>query len=705
VNSDNEEYEIGRGTISALGVLTRSVVFQSSNANALVVFTSGLKHVINGIPQEFFTTVPTANYVPKADSGGKIDSAWLRNSLSRDYLRVTTFATTLDIDLENGSKQLVTLTNNVTLTLSNLRADGNILTLALKQGGSGSYTVTWFDDIIWPGGAPVQPSTAVGSITYYDFFLMTSGDIHYRPYGSSGGGGGGVDGPLATNVDAVAVWDITDGTLLRNSLVNIHAGANDKLEFLASFGAVIEVPDGGSMVFDLDQGNNFYTSLSTTRTFTVANASVGQVVNVFVENVNPLTVTWWDNILWSGKQGPTFGYTTDAWTLVTLLCYGVDSYSNPLFVELGRRGSALFDNQNKTFQNGVSGTIAEITKQVYTLSGNVTIPAPTGQEYGLEVTFINVNSTTVTLTAASSSLLSNQASQESPLVLDGQYQAVTLLGTPSGWILVNDTRQPQMSISTFTSTSTVPRNINYVRVADGIGAINLTLNNGYRGKILFVKKIGTGTVTVKNISASTLYIMSIDEEFAVFIYNSGWEIVLTGTAGTTTSGNGVRTLKASGLAATGDQITCDNTTKVFSSSYVLSAGAMSVGKRLKIKLGGTWNSSAGSGILYEIGVKFDDGTNLVLANWGGALLSYNISETGNFLVEGEIICSSTVNPVLGVFQIAGSQDLAKANTSPVRAVKSTSMAFNHSIANTIRPYAYANTAVVVDLRVFSIEGD
>lgn len=270
VNMDAFEWEIGHG-ICHLGTpntLTRSVVLESSNGGSAVSFSAGVKQVFCGIPQQFFSETAEGGYVPRANADGKITNDWLKNTIGYDYFKVVTYSSSIDIDMENGSKQLITLTGNPTLSLANMSANGDVFTIALKQDGTGGRTVTWFAGITWPGGSPVQPTSTANSITYFDFIRLANGTIYYRQFASAGGGGGGgVDGPVSSNIDAVAVWDDTTGTLLRNSLVNIHSSANDKLEYIASFSTIYALTSGDltgahsdQLLATGDTGNNGWTS-------------------------------------------------------------------------------------------------------------------------------------------------------------------------------------------------------------------------------------------------------------------------------------------------------------------------------------------------------------------------------------------------------------------------------------------------------------
>ncbi|HQV57967.1 MAG TPA: hypothetical protein PKV27_08135, partial [Ilumatobacteraceae bacterium] len=56
------------------------------------------------------------------------------------------------------------LTENVTFLAPNNPISGQVINLIIKQGGSGSYTVTWPDNFMFPGGTAPSLTSAVGSI-------------------------------------------------------------------------------------------------------------------------------------------------------------------------------------------------------------------------------------------------------------------------------------------------------------------------------------------------------------------------------------------------------------------------------------------------------------------------------------------------------------------------------------------------------------
>lgn len=73
---------------------------------------------------------------------------------------------TIDFDISAAKKQVVILGGNRTLTVSNVAADDAFI-IKLKQDGTGSRTVTWFDTISWPDNTAPTLSTAAG---HWDIF-------------------------------------------------------------------------------------------------------------------------------------------------------------------------------------------------------------------------------------------------------------------------------------------------------------------------------------------------------------------------------------------------------------------------------------------------------------------------------------------------------------------------------------------------------
>jgi hypothetical protein len=98
----------------------------------------------------------TDEYVIERSTG----SAWEVYAIKRKAYNAGNSSTAITLDWSNGLTQLLTLTGNCTVTLSNPQ-DGFTHVLALKQDGTGSRTVTWPSAVKWSGGsAPTLTTTA-----------------------------------------------------------------------------------------------------------------------------------------------------------------------------------------------------------------------------------------------------------------------------------------------------------------------------------------------------------------------------------------------------------------------------------------------------------------------------------------------------------------------------------------------------------------
>lgn len=78
---------------------------------------------------------------------------------------VTSTSNAATADYTSGQHVAITLSENIsTLTLSNPPATGRVgaWVFYLKQGGSGSYTVTWPASVKWAGGTTPTLTTTVG---------------------------------------------------------------------------------------------------------------------------------------------------------------------------------------------------------------------------------------------------------------------------------------------------------------------------------------------------------------------------------------------------------------------------------------------------------------------------------------------------------------------------------------------------------------
>lgn len=95
----------------------------------------------------------------------------VQNSVSGDII----------IDLNEGNSQKIVVTGNITgVEITGVPAAGEegSLTLYVVQGGSGSYSIEWPLNILWPNGVRPQTSTAVDSLDVYVFKTIDGGTIY-----------------------------------------------------------------------------------------------------------------------------------------------------------------------------------------------------------------------------------------------------------------------------------------------------------------------------------------------------------------------------------------------------------------------------------------------------------------------------------------------------------------------------------------------
>lgn len=106
-------------------------------------------------------------------------SAWVNTAhVGSPAVAAGNSGTTKTLDWNSGNNQLLTLTDNCTLTLSNPK-DGFTYVIALKQDGAGSRTVTWPAAVKWAGAAAPTLTTTAGRV---DLVRLT----YFAALGASG---------------------------------------------------------------------------------------------------------------------------------------------------------------------------------------------------------------------------------------------------------------------------------------------------------------------------------------------------------------------------------------------------------------------------------------------------------------------------------------------------------------------------------------
>lgn len=83
-----------------------------------------------------------------------------------------TYASTISLNVDSeasgGKKHYVEITGNPTFTLANA-SNGDIFMVAIKQGTTGSHTVTWFSGILWVDGVEPTLTTTAGKVDIFIF--------------------------------------------------------------------------------------------------------------------------------------------------------------------------------------------------------------------------------------------------------------------------------------------------------------------------------------------------------------------------------------------------------------------------------------------------------------------------------------------------------------------------------------------------------
>lgn len=85
-------------------------------------------------------------------------AAGARSNLGVDGLTTDVDGATVTFDMAQNSRHIVVLGDNRTLAVTNV-AIGQAFMIILKQDNSGNRTVTWWANILWPGGTPPTLTT------------------------------------------------------------------------------------------------------------------------------------------------------------------------------------------------------------------------------------------------------------------------------------------------------------------------------------------------------------------------------------------------------------------------------------------------------------------------------------------------------------------------------------------------------------------
>jgi len=169
------------GTIGT-GVWQGTPVVPTYGGTGLATLTAHAVMLGEGTSNVGFATIGTTGRI-LADQGSGADPAFVTTGLQIDshqgVITTDTQSTgTWTCNLATSDWHAITLTQSITtLTLSNPTV-GQQFTLAITQGGSGSYTVAWFTTIKWPGGTAPTLTTTVGKTDIVTFKCYGSGTYY-----------------------------------------------------------------------------------------------------------------------------------------------------------------------------------------------------------------------------------------------------------------------------------------------------------------------------------------------------------------------------------------------------------------------------------------------------------------------------------------------------------------------------------------------
>ena len=167
------EWEVGIGTYTSSGTtLSRDTVLSSSaGGTTKVTFSVGTKDV--------FVTYPVEKSV-NLDISGVLATptfAAYRETTTTNATVTGTFT----VDMSTANIFNITLTGSTTFTFSNPATSGttsNFL-LAIKQGGSGSYTATWPASVKFPNNSTPSLTTTVGKVDIFNFITFDGCTTYY----------------------------------------------------------------------------------------------------------------------------------------------------------------------------------------------------------------------------------------------------------------------------------------------------------------------------------------------------------------------------------------------------------------------------------------------------------------------------------------------------------------------------------------------
>jgi hypothetical protein len=146
--------------------------------------------------------------------------------------------------------------------------------------------------------------------------------------------------------NAAAVFSGVTGGLTRSSPTVVYypvaSGAEDKVEFGATFKDYRTATDGPTVTLDFDLSDQWQVTFAGNRTLAFSNASVGQTVRIlrYQDATGSRTPTWWSNISWHNGLAPVDDPTPSGWSHTELVCVRLDAYGVAVWTEVDSSTSA-----------------------------------------------------------------------------------------------------------------------------------------------------------------------------------------------------------------------------------------------------------------------------------------------------------------------------------------------------------------------------
>lgn len=291
-------WEIGAGTVGS-STLTRTTVIESSNANALVPFASGVKRV--------FCTAPSIALLP--DQTGNNTKILTTNGTSPSWITAASgTVTSVSVASANGLAGTSSGGATPSLTLS------TTVTGLLKGDGTAISAASSGTDYIAPSGALGTPAS--GTLTNCTGLPVSTG---------VSGLGANVATFLATPSSANLAAAVTDetgsGSLVFGTSPTITTGTYTGLRETRTAPTI----SAGTLTLDCSAGNVFSVALNasiTTLAFTniPASGTAYALTLSFTADGTARTVAWGAAVKWPGGTAPTLTSTSgkvDTFVLTT----------------------------------------------------------------------------------------------------------------------------------------------------------------------------------------------------------------------------------------------------------------------------------------------------------------------------------------------------------------------------------------------------